>query len=227
VSYTLDETNLPLGLFNSKDHNGFVWPVRYSHDYMPTNEASMPPFVDLSCFPDLKAETISVEPVINAVQIETGYLIKECERLSMNSIPVFPVHAKLPWYSSIHHVRQNIHWPMAVEATRVLLQHFASDQTATSILKNGGKSYSEIAAKELPMLHDNWTRFCAYLWPAASEERLKLIAETIVYIFIFDGKRNLTRNITTLITSGTDVWEMSDESTVSRSKLLRLHIFNS
>ena len=113
------------------------------------------------------------------------------------------------------------------KATRVLLQHFASDQTATSILKNGGKSYSEIAAKELPMLHDNWTRFCAYLWPAASEERLKLIAETIVYIFIFDGKRNLTRNITTLITSGTDVWEMSDESTVSRSKLLRLHIFNS
>ncbi|KAI4620552.1 uncharacterized protein J4E87_007240 [Alternaria ethzedia] len=86
---------------------------------------------------------------------------------------------------------------MAVEATRVLLQHFASDQTATSILKNGGKSYSEIAAKELPMLHDNWTRFCAYLWPAASEERLKLIAETIVYIFIFD-----------------DVWEMSDESTI-------------
>jgi hypothetical protein len=225
--YTFGEANLSLGSFNSGDHNAFVWPIRYSYDYMPTNEASMPPFVDLTCFPDLEAEKISVEAAISAVHVGTEYSIKKSERLSMNSIPVFPVQAKLPWYSSIHHVRQNIHWPVAVEATQVLLQHFASDQTATSMLKEGGRSYAKIAAKELPTLHDNWTRFNAYSWPAASEKRMKLLAETLVYLFIFDGKWNRSRNITTLLTSGADAWEMNDESTVSRSKLLRLHIYNS
>ena len=77
------------------------------------------------------------------------------------------------------------------------------------------------------MLHDNWIRFGAYMWPAASEKRLKFLTETLVYIFLFDGKRNHLKDITTLITCDVDAWEENDESTVSRSKLLRLPIYNS
>jgi hypothetical protein len=219
-----DVAYLSLGSFNSKDHNNVVWPIKYIYDYMPTDKSSVPSVVDLSCFPDLKVNSISVESAINAAHMETEYLIKRSERFSTNSIPVFPTHAKLPWHSSIHHVRQNTHWQMAVEATRVLLQHFASDQTTTSILKEGGRSYAEMAAKELPFLHDNWTRFNAYLWPAASEKRLELIAETIVYIFIFDGKQNHLRYVTALITSDADVWEMNGEKKVNDPELLTLHI---
>jgi hypothetical protein len=76
---------------------------------MLTNEASMLPFVDLTCFLDLEAEKISFEAAISAVHVGTEYLIKKSERLSMNSIPVFSVQAKLLWYSSIYYVRQNIH----------------------------------------------------------------------------------------------------------------------
>lgn len=150
----------------------------------------MPSFVDLSCFPDLAADTVKVEPVISAVHIEAGYSAGESGKITMNSIPVFPTNANLPWHSSIHYVRQNVHWQMALEATKTLLQHFASDPTATKLLIEGGRSYAEVAAKELPILNDNWTRFSGYLWPAASEKRLKLLAETIVYVFIFDGRRN-------------------------------------
>lgn len=71
-----------------------------------------------------------------------------------------------------------------------MLQHFASDPTATTTMKEGGRSFAAVAAKELPMIEDNWARFSAYLWPAASGDRLKIIAETLVYIFIFDGKLN-------------------------------------
>ncbi|KNG51040.1 sesquiterpene cyclase protein [Stemphylium lycopersici] len=157
-----------LTLFNSKDDDAFVWPIRYSYDYMSTNESSMPSFVDLSCFPDLAADTVKVEPVISAVHIEAGYSAGESGKITMNSIPVFPTNANLPWHSSIHY-------------------HFASDPTATKLLIEGGRSYAEVAAKELPILNDNWTRFSGYLWLAASEKRLKLLAETIVYVFIFDG----------------------------------------
>jgi hypothetical protein len=226
---TFDEANLLSGSLNSEDHNDFVWPIRYSNDYMPTNKASMPPFVDLSltCCPDLEAKTIGVDSAISTFDVGTEYAIKESERLGMNCIPLFPVHANLPWHCSIHHVKQNMHWQTAVKAARELLKLLASDENATNISKGGGRSYAEMAAEELPMSHDNWIRFSAYMWPAASENRTKLIAETVVYLFILDGKWNYSRNITTLITCGADAWEESDESTVSRSKLLRLHMYNS
>jgi hypothetical protein len=58
----------------------------------------MPPFVNLSltCCPDLKAKTISVESAISAFRTRTEYAITESERLSINCIPLFPVHANLP-----------------------------------------------------------------------------------------------------------------------------------
>ncbi|EMD92825.1 hypothetical protein COCC4DRAFT_170236 [Bipolaris maydis ATCC 48331] len=188
------QQSIDLASFNSKDHNDFLWPINYSYDHMPKDQPPLPSLIDVSSFPDLEAESINVKSVIDMLTTQTEYSIPNNDKLNANSIPIFPVNARLPWHSSIRHLRQSMHWQTAVDAIKALLQHFASDPTATTTMKEGGRSFAAVAAKELPMIEDNWARFSAYLWPAASGDRLKIIAETLVYIFIFD-----------------DVWEMNGE----------------
>lgn len=195
VVYNPDDANLVLASFNLKHHNDLLWSINYKYDYMPKYKPSLPFLIDLSSFPDLEAEKISVESIINILPTPTEYPIKTSEALSINSLPISPTDAKLPWHSSIHHVRQNIHWQTVVEASKVLLYNISSDQNATSIPNYLRKRYADIAAKELPSLQDGWIRFSAYMWPAASRNRLKILTEMNAYSFIFDCKRNHAMNV--------------------------------
>ena len=68
-----------------------------------------------------------------------------------------------------------------------LLELFASDVTAGKAKKSNGASLAGIAAKELQIPEDErFTKFPAYLFPEANEERMRLLAATIVFIIIFD-----------------------------------------
>jgi len=50
-------------------------------------------------------------------------------------------------------------------------------------------SLAHIASHELlTEEEDRFTKFATYLFPEADEQRTRLLAATIVYIVIFDGK---------------------------------------
>ncbi|XP_014561346.1 hypothetical protein COCVIDRAFT_33687 [Bipolaris victoriae FI3] len=137
--------NIDLASFNLKHHNDLLWSINYKYDYMPKYKPSLPFLIGLSSFPDLEAERISVESIINILPTPTEYPIKTSEALSINSLPISPTDAKPPWHSSIHHVRQNIHWQTVVEASKVLLYNISSDQNATTS-KNRLKLLTEMNA---------------------------------------------------------------------------------
>ena len=107
--------------------------------------------------------------------------------VSTNSIPLFPLHAGLPWHTGLRCIRQSIHWKAGLEISSNLLELFANDVTAEKAKKSNGASLAGIAAKELQIPEDErFTKFAAYLFPEASEERMRLLAATIVLIIIFD-----------------------------------------
>ena len=107
--------------------------------------------------------------------------------ISLNSIPLFPIRAGLPWYTGLMCIRQSIHWKAGLEMSSNLLELFASDVAAEKVKKSNGASLAGIAAKELQIHEDErFTKFAAYLFPEANEERMRLLAATIVFIIIFD-----------------------------------------
>ena len=56
-------------------------------------------------------------------------------------------------------------------------------------VKASGKSLGSIAAHELTTVEeDRFTKFATYLFPEADEGRMRLLAASIVYIVIFDGR---------------------------------------
>ncbi len=123
--------------------------------------------------------------------------------ISLNSIRLFPIRAGLPWHTGLRCIRQSIHWKAGLEMSSNLLELFANDVTAEKAKKSNGASLAGIAAKELQIPEDDrFTKFAAYLFPQANEERMRLLAATIVFIIIFD-----------------DSWEEASSESVSTAQV--------
>lgn len=111
---------------------------------------------------------------------------KRTER-SDNAIDLFPLAAGLPWASGILSCRQNKHWKISIETTRLFLQYFAADKSTKNLYKSG-HSIAEISQKELnSKLEEGWAKFPSYLFTEGDEQRTKLLAAVNVFIFVFDG----------------------------------------
>jgi hypothetical protein len=128
---------------------------------------------------------------VNDGPASLGRLLKTNPKIEANSFPLHPMEAGLPWHTSINVLRQNKHWKPALTMTNRLLELFAADGTAMIALRQRKKSYADVAKAEIGRLHDNWSRFTGYFWPAADQRRLELLAATLVFVFIFDGKLTL------------------------------------
>lgn len=77
-------------------------------------------------------------------------------------------------------MRQSKHWKAAVETTRELLELCVAETHHPEV--------AEVARKELHNFEENWMKFSAYMFPEATEEQIKLIAASMTYVFVFDGK---------------------------------------
>ena len=107
-----------------------------------------------------------------------------------NSFSISPQLTGLPWPTSFTKVRQNRHWRQSLRISTQLLELFAADDTSAQAVRRNGVSLARIASHELQTdEEDRFTKFATYIFPEANEERMKLLAATIVYIIIFDGKR--------------------------------------
>ncbi|PPQ89747.1 LOW QUALITY PROTEIN: hypothetical protein CVT25_014192 [Psilocybe cyanescens] len=171
----------------SPETNSHLWEVLYSYDYMsgcpdPSIFAKVAPDGTIKSPAFFKLFMKEITPKINA-----------------NSIPLHPKEAGLPWHTSLNIMSQNKHWKPAIALTSRLLELFAADETARNSFGRKKKSYADIAQAEIGHVHDSWGRFSAYLWPAADQQRLELLAATLVFIMIFD-----------------DVWEMNEDDTIHK-----------
>lgn len=88
-------------------------------------------------------------------------------------------------------------------------------------VKLNGRSLAKIASHELLLPEeDRFTKFATYLFPEADKERTRLLAATIVFIVIFDGKKDRTPLcLSKLLKKNADSWEMHSEDKVRSTSL--------
>lgn len=105
-----------------------------------------------------------------------------------NAIEIFPLEAGFSLPTALQSFWQSKHWKAAVKMTTDMLEEFANDKSAGQTFKSNGMSFASIAKGELATVEDTWMKFTLYLFPNADEQRTRLLAAAMVYIFVFDGK---------------------------------------
>ncbi|KAI9816264.1 MAG: hypothetical protein M1827_001865 [Pycnora praestabilis] len=152
-------------------------PIRYVYDYLPpgTTFLKLHPMV----LPRSFINTMKEDPTLSQ------------DNTKVHSIALYPEEANLPLHTELKLFRQSKHWKASEEATKELLQLFARDQSCKDIMLSDGQSMATLAEQQLnSSVLDSYSRFSIYMAPEADEKRSKLLAQSVVLIFIFDGERN-------------------------------------
>ncbi|KAJ6009039.1 hypothetical protein N7522_004055 [Penicillium canescens] len=174
----------------SQENQEHQFPVNYAYDYLNggIGYLSLPPLT-LNKLLQTKAFLQMADQRDHS---------RRCTQRSDNAIDLSPLTAGLPWATGILSCRQNKHWNISIETTRIFLQHLAADKSTQDLYKSG-HSVAEISQKELDStLEEGWVKFPTYLFPEGDKQRTKLLAAINVFIFVFD-----------------DFWEMHDITSVS------------
>ena len=107
----------------------------------------------------------------------------------MNSLTIQNSDFRLPLHTGLESFRQNRHWRMNIRATTELLQLFAEDERCKGAMLTDGRSMSSWAEKVLSRkVSESVSRFAIYMFPDADKERMWLLGQLVILIFIFDGK---------------------------------------
>ena len=156
------ETNL--SALTSPNEIELLCPINYMHDYIPYHARW------------LKSQPISLsrffmEPTTNGIDLHTQA-------------------AKLPIYTGLEDFRQNRYWRATMKASEDLLELFAKDRRSSEVILLNGASMSSLAEKQLKMgISETFCRFTIYMYPEADENRIQLLGQCMVLIFVFDGEQ--------------------------------------
>jgi hypothetical protein len=146
-------------------------PIRYVYDYLPEQA------------PWLIAEQISLGNILGT----KPHLIQGDTQ--QNGFPLHPEDTNLPVHTGLATFRQSKHWRANEKATRELLQLFAQDQHYKNVILSNGRSMATLAEKQLKGdVLDTYSRFSIYMFPDGDEKRIQLLAQSVILIFIFDGR---------------------------------------
>ncbi|KAL8937593.1 MAG: hypothetical protein Q9216_004351 [Gyalolechia sp. 2 TL-2023] len=160
-------------------------PVRYIYDYL-----SYP-------IPWLKPQPVALDCIFEP--LDNGPLCEVNRTKAKNSICLQAMGASLPLHTGLKNFRQTKHWIANAESTEELLQFFAQDRQCSEIILSDSRSLSDLAEEQLESnVIDTYSRFSMYMFPEADDKRIRLLAQCIILIFIFD-----------------DVWENASSETVA------------
>jgi hypothetical protein len=149
-----------------------VCPIRYVYDYLPHSIGWLRP------------QRISIPNKV------LGQIHPVHEHTRANSIALRPELSGLPIHTGLASIRQNKHWEANTRASTELLEFFAQDQRCKDAKLPDGRSMATWAQREVfSKVSECVSRFTIYMWPDSDEERLRLLGQAVVLIFIFDGKR--------------------------------------
>ena len=186
-------------------------PIQYVYDYLPHSIGW------------LRTQRISIPDEI----LEQIHPVHEHTRA--NSITLRPEFSGLPIHTGLASIRQSKHWEANIRASTELLDAFAQDQRCKDAALPDGRSMATWAQREVVRkVSECVSRFAIYMWPDGDEERMRLLGQTAVLIFIFDGKRAFPwigphrcvcdRSVKTLI-DYLDMWEHASSIIVSATIL--------
>ena len=184
-------------------------PVRYVYDYLPHSSEW------------LKSQPLSLNRVFPK-PVDDGPRLTDRSAKGGNSICLSPLAANLPLHTGLEVYRQNRHWRANEKATRELLTIFSGDRHCSNVLLSNKGSMSSLAEEQLhTQVMDTYCRFSIYMFPEADQSRIQLLAQTVVLIFMFDGKQTPDHTESCDIECPTDmavdVWEGSSPETVTCS----------
>jgi hypothetical protein len=162
------------------ENAGYQFPIHYAYDYLRGSPRYLQrPQLHLN--DHLNSAKVLSAPVTEARQGSAT------TKRSENAIDIFPLRAKLPWHSGIISCRQSKHWQPILDTTRQMLEEIAASDS-DNIISKSGQSLADIAQEELTSrFEEGWVKFTAYVCPEANEQRSKILAAIMVFIFVFDG----------------------------------------
>ncbi|KAL8968795.1 MAG: hypothetical protein Q9197_004685 [Variospora fuerteventurae] len=155
-------------------HLNFLCPIRYVHDYLPSPPTwLMPQPLSLSNILQRDEDDITASPFYTLERASSVYL--------------HTTAARLPLHTGLKDFRQNKYWRANEDSTKELLQLFAQDRKCSDVLLSDNRSLSDLAEKQLENeVIDTYSRFSVYMFPEADEERIRLLAQSVILTFIFD-----------------------------------------
>lgn len=117
------------------------------------------------------------------------YASTDCQYTSGNSVRVNPRAAGLPYRSRFELIRASKHWKANLDETKKMLELIIADHSSTSVGMRDGLTLAGLAKKELrPGLEHRVVLATSYMYPNANERRARIIAATMMLLFIYDGK---------------------------------------
>ena len=159
------------------DDEELLCPIRYIYDYLPCQSQW------------LKPQPISLSRIFaESNECKSTSIIQQPERI--NSILLFTQAANLPLHTGLENFRQNRYWKVNETATRELLELFAEDHHCSEVVLSDKRSMSSLAKDQLKTtVIDTYSRFSIYMFAEADEDRIQVLAQSVILIFAFDGKR--------------------------------------
>ena len=107
---------------------------------------------------------------------------------SLNSVKLDPARARLPYRCSLDHVYASKFWASNLSETVKILSLLAEDDCASDIKVDHGITVAKLARKALrPGLEHQMVLATHYMFPGASEQRIKQISALMILYFVFDG----------------------------------------
>ena len=155
----------------------FFCPIEYIYDYLP-------PQVNW-----LKVQPISLRRLFAVHEEQSKLTFINHQAQERHSIVLDAQAANLPLHTGLEEFRQSRHWKASEQATKELLELFAQDRRCGEVLLKDEQTMASVAEEQLtPGFIHTYSRFPVYLFIEADEDRLKLVAESVILIFAFDGK---------------------------------------
>ena len=152
-------------------------PIRYVYNYLP----HQPEW--------LKPQPVSLSRLFAGSKENRSASI-DCHAEGKNSIYLHTQAAKLPLHTGLEKFQQSKYWKANEQATKELLELFAQDQRCSEVVLSDGRSMSSLAEKELKVtIIDTYSRFSIYMFAEAGRARIQLLAQSVILIFMFDGKQ--------------------------------------
>lgn len=116
-----------------------------------------------------------------------------------NSIRLQPFSAGLPYRCTLDAVYESKFWQEGLNASTELLQLLTQDHSTLENVRSEITEIGSLAQWALkPGYEHGFVKATSYMYPFADEERTKLLAASMVMLFLFDGKDHLTDLVTDL-----------------------------
>ena len=122
---------------------------------------------------------------------------EDCHRSHLhqdNAIRLRPRESHLPYRSTLDATYESRFWRSGLEASNGLLRLIANDRSTTDIVVGNGVTMARLAQRELrPGFEHRFCKATSYMYPFCDEERTKLLAASMVMMFLFDGEKTVSK----------------------------------